>query len=180
MCKRKYTAEEKLLINNIKKSNKRCYYCNHGVKESYRTIDHKIPVSRGGFTIPENLVMSCEKCNIEKGFLTEEEYREYKEIADMRVSKNIKVSTLTALINSYKNESDKVRKEKDKLIKLNNEIAKIQLTIRDSKFSASYGYKLCKMLQDNLVEREVVNKNIRDLEDINKYIKSMRRLTKDK
>lgn len=180
MCRRKYTAEEKLLMNNIRKSNTRCYYCNHGVKESKRTIDHKTPLCRGGKTISENLVMSCFQCNNEKDFLTEEEYKEYKEVLDMRISKNIKVSTLNSLLDLYKNESDKVRKEKDKLIKLNNEIAKIQLTIRDSKLSASMGYKLCKKLQYNLIEIEVVKKNIKDLEDINKYIKSMRKLTMDK
>ncbi len=30
------------------------------------TIDHKIPLSRGGSNRLENLVLCCEKCNVEK------------------------------------------------------------------------------------------------------------------
>ncbi len=38
----------------------KCVYC--GSKEDL-TIDHKVPVSKGGKTIKYNLVTACRKCN---------------------------------------------------------------------------------------------------------------------
>lgn len=165
MCRRKYTTREVAIMNNIKKSNTRCYYCNEKVGINYRTVDHKIPISRGGLTVGKNLVMSCEKCNSEKGFLTEEEYREYKEIADMMVSKNIKVSTLNSFLDFYKAERNSLISEKKNLNKINKEIDKLILTIRDSKLLKIDCYNLCKMLQDNLKERDIANNKIIKLEN---------------
>lgn len=165
MCKRKYTTREVTLMNNIRKSNERCYYCNDKVGINYRTVDHKTPVSRGGLTVGKNLVMSCQKCNSEKGFLTEEEYREYREIADIMVSKNIKVSTLNSLLDSYKAERKLLISERNGLNKINKEIDKLMLTIRDSKLSTSDCYNFCKMLQDNLKERDIANNKIIKLEN---------------
>ena len=44
-----------------------CVYC--GVKLSAYTasLDHVIPLSRGGSNDPKNLVWSCKKCNYKKG-----------------------------------------------------------------------------------------------------------------
>lgn len=165
MCKRKYTTREVTLMNNIRKSNTRCYYCNEKVGINYRTVDHKIPVSRGGETIATNLVMSCERCNSEKGFLTEEEYREYREVADMLVSKNIKVTSLNSLLDSYKAERKSIISERKSLNKINKEIDKLILIIKDSKLSTSDCYNLCKMLQDNLKERDIANNKIIKLEN---------------
>lgn len=166
-------------MDSIRKSNERCYYCGCVVKESKRTVDHKIPFSRGGLTTSENLVMSCEKCNIEKGFLTEEEYREYKEIADIKVSENTVVVTLTTIINSYKSIEDDARKERSRLNNINKRITEIETTIRQSRFSASDGYKLCKMLQDNLIEREAINSNVRNMQYVRERIKSTKKSTED-
>ena len=180
MCDRKYTKKELTLMDSIRKSNERCYYCGCGVKENKRTVDHKMPFARGGLTQEDNLVMSCKKCNTEKGFLTEEEYREYKEIADIKVSENTVVVTLTAVINSYKNIEDDAKKEKNRLNNINQKIANIETTIRQSRFSASDGYKLCKMLQDNLIEKESIDKNVRNMQSVKEYIKSSRKTTEDK
>lgn len=180
MCKRKYKAKEVTLMNNIRKSNTRCYYCNEKVGINYRTVDHKIPLARGGLTTSDNLVMSCEKCNSEKGFLTEKEYREYKEIADIMVSKNIKVSTLNSLLDSYKAERESIISERKGLNKINKEIDKLILTIRDSKLSESDCYNLCKMLQENLKERDIANNKIIKLENnlrnFKKYKKEAKRM----
>lgn len=163
MCRRQYTTEETLLINTIKKLNTRCYYCGNKVGMNYRTVDHKTPISRGGETILENLCMSCEKCNSEKAFLTEEEYKEYKKVADMRVNKNVKVIALNSLLDSYKEDSESAIYEKKRLSKINKEIDNIILTIRASKVGD--WYKLCKMLQDKLVERDIANNKLITLEN---------------
>lgn len=44
-----------------------CQYCTTGLSENNITMDHVIPVSRGGKTNWENIVASCHVCNHEKG-----------------------------------------------------------------------------------------------------------------
>ena len=48
-----------------------CQYC--GVKTNALTIDHVIPKSRGGSDNWENVVASCQKCNVKKGNRTPKE-----------------------------------------------------------------------------------------------------------
>jgi hypothetical protein len=45
----------------------RCTYCWKLLKLSDSTLDHVIPVKRGGKNTPENMVLSCVPCNSEKG-----------------------------------------------------------------------------------------------------------------
>lgn len=53
-----------------------CYLCERvDLKLSEIHLDHVIPLSRGGDHTRENLRVSCADCNIEKGVLTEAEYR---------------------------------------------------------------------------------------------------------
>ena len=42
-----------------------------------KTIDHKIPVIKGGTNNKENLVLCCKHCNSQKNNKNEEEYREW-------------------------------------------------------------------------------------------------------
>jgi 5-methylcytosine-specific restriction endonuclease McrA len=58
---------------------RRCYYCELRLtltagKPNTMTLDHKIPLSRGGPNQPFNYVAACRPCNTEKGSLTEAEY----------------------------------------------------------------------------------------------------------
>jgi predicted GTPase len=55
-----------------------CYYCKNRVGKYSMTADHLIPLSRGGTNRIENLVISCKRCNNEKGSMTLEEYLQYK------------------------------------------------------------------------------------------------------
>lgn len=41
----------------------RCYYCNRGAE----SMDHLVPLSKGGANCVENLVPSCKSCNSKKG-----------------------------------------------------------------------------------------------------------------
>lgn len=62
------------------KTNGLCYYCKTKLsirKKSHRnpvTIDHYIPLSKGGFDDYDNKVPACRKCNNEKGDLMPEEF----------------------------------------------------------------------------------------------------------
>lgn len=78
MCKRIYTPDETKTMQNVRLMQPHvCYYCKIELKEEDITLDHKLPVSRGGETIEENLVIACKACNSEKSDMTEEEYKNY-------------------------------------------------------------------------------------------------------
>ena len=53
----------------------RCQYCGARGTDFDLTIDHIIPRSRGGRTVPENLCGACFTCNQRKGDRTPEEAR---------------------------------------------------------------------------------------------------------
>ena len=44
-----------------------CPYCNREFPVGQLTVDHIIPLSRGGQHIPENLTLACRPCNFSKG-----------------------------------------------------------------------------------------------------------------
>lgn len=50
-----------------------CHYC--GARKPL-AIDHKVPESKGGPTIPENLLTACVRCNSRKGSKSYEEFIE--------------------------------------------------------------------------------------------------------
>ncbi len=53
-----------------------CGYCGTPLPPSALTLDHRVPIARGGAFNLENLLPSCFVCNERKGCLTEEEYRQ--------------------------------------------------------------------------------------------------------
>lgn len=54
-----------------------CYFCKQQIVREERTMEHLIPLSRGGPHSASNIVMSCKSCNSSKTSKTEEEYYEY-------------------------------------------------------------------------------------------------------
>ena len=47
-----------------------CYYCEGGFALEDLTMDHIVPVARGGRSTPSNVVVACKNCNNEKKHLT--------------------------------------------------------------------------------------------------------------
>ena len=47
-----------------------CFYCGETVTRKTRSLDHMYPKVWGGVSIPDNLVISCVKCNSKKNCLT--------------------------------------------------------------------------------------------------------------
>ena len=43
-----------------------CYYCEQAFKPAELTMDHKIPVARGGRSTKGNVVPCCKECNTHK------------------------------------------------------------------------------------------------------------------
>ena len=51
-----------------------CYYCQVKIPKDSVTMDHIIPISRGGKSTKGNLVPCCPSCNLEKRSLTASEW----------------------------------------------------------------------------------------------------------
>jgi len=60
-----------------KKSAGRCYYCGGAFPPDELTMDHLIPLSRGGRTERQNIVPACKECNSRKKYLLPAEWDEY-------------------------------------------------------------------------------------------------------
>ena len=50
-----------------------CHYCGRQVGAENLTLDHVVPVARGGRSRPGNVVPCCRACNSQKGCLTQAE-----------------------------------------------------------------------------------------------------------
>jgi 5-methylcytosine-specific restriction endonuclease McrA len=55
----------------------KCYYCGGRFKPSDLTMDHKIPLSRGGTSEKNNIVPACKECNNRKKYMLPSEWEEY-------------------------------------------------------------------------------------------------------
>lgn len=51
-----------------------CVYCDEDLHEKEIHMDHVIPESQGGETTFANLQVTCRKCNLAKGVLSESEF----------------------------------------------------------------------------------------------------------
>lgn len=54
-----------------------CYYCGSPIPPSELTMDHIVPVARGGRSIKGNVVPACKTCNNNKKQLLPMEWEQY-------------------------------------------------------------------------------------------------------
>ncbi len=54
-----------------------CYYCRRRVGHRQLTMDHLIPLGRGGRSIRGNIVAACAECNARKKAMLPVEWSEY-------------------------------------------------------------------------------------------------------
>ncbi|SHK34134.1 HNH endonuclease [Desulfatibacillum alkenivorans DSM 16219] len=59
-----------------------CHYCGREFKPSDLTMDHLVPVARGGKTTKGNVVCACKECNNQKKYLLPMEWEQYLESLD--------------------------------------------------------------------------------------------------
>ena len=156
MCERIYTNSELTIIKNFKKSNPHiCAYCNKSIPSTETvTIDHKIPVCKGGKTIPENLTISCYPCNREKDDMTVEEYVIYKQKQD-NMLENYEVNiVINELVVMHNNIIKRIGAVNDEYNLVDKEITSLQHDIMWSKFNASEGYLLTKKMNELLLRKD--------------------------
>ena len=58
----------------IERDGLHCVYCDEDLTDKEIHLDHVIPESKGGTTSYNNLQVTCRKCNLSKGILTEDEF----------------------------------------------------------------------------------------------------------
>lgn len=58
----------------------KCFYCGLSLRAGISTVDHIIPIIRGGTNQMTNLVASCSNCNLEKSEMSLGEYRLYRSL----------------------------------------------------------------------------------------------------
>lgn len=54
-----------------------CYYCGDKVSHQELTMDHLVPLARGGRSTKDNLVPCCKSCNTKKKTMLPVEWEEY-------------------------------------------------------------------------------------------------------
>ncbi|MFC1885026.1 HNH endonuclease [Thermodesulfobacteriota bacterium] len=54
-----------------------CHYCQSHVGMDSLTMDHIVPISRGGKSKKGNLVPACKRCNSKKKYMLPVEWEEY-------------------------------------------------------------------------------------------------------
>ena len=73
-------AKERIPVNLrrmvIERDGLRCVYCGVDLVNAEVHLDHVIPESQGGATSYSNLQVTCRKCNLEKGVLTESQFED--------------------------------------------------------------------------------------------------------
>lgn len=67
-----------------KTSSGACYYCGEKVGFKNLTMDHIIPLARGGRSTKDNLVPCCKACNIKKQSALPVEWDEYMELLEKK------------------------------------------------------------------------------------------------
>ena len=55
----------------------RCHYCGRETPISELTMDHVVPLTRGGHSVKSNLVTCCKECNNRKKNLLPQEWEDY-------------------------------------------------------------------------------------------------------
>ena len=58
---------------------RKCYYCNSEVPSKELTMDHIVPIIRGGKSAKNNVVPACKECNNKKKHALPIEWEEYLE-----------------------------------------------------------------------------------------------------
>jgi len=62
---------EKQVIDKLKKQDYKCIYCKVDIKECF-SIDHIVPLAKGGSNNIENIDLVCKSCNTRKGTRSKE------------------------------------------------------------------------------------------------------------
>jgi len=66
-------------------ANGKCYYCGANFAPKELTLDHIVPLVRGGRTAKGNCVVACKQCNSKKQDMLPSEWQEYLQYLEQQV-----------------------------------------------------------------------------------------------
>lgn len=70
-----HTADD--VLSKIEQQKGLCYYCNGDISGGKHTVDHYIPIAKGGSNGPDNIVIACARCNCSKSDKLPDEFFSY-------------------------------------------------------------------------------------------------------
>lgn len=116
------------------RDNRVCFFCNKKLKFRQISIDHYLPLSKGGTDDVFNLVLSCKKCNLEKKDLI---IMDYKDIIISNLKKAVEDNIVTAQNTKFKhNEIIDITQKIYKIEYINNyyvfQSNKYRITVKDN------------------------------------------------
>ena len=147
-------SENRVDIVKFKKESENiCHYCGKKItNKDELTVDHVVPVSKGGENEKDNFVISCKTCNREKSNLSAERYTEFLNI--------IKIMSESSILESVEKAINGL---KEIIIGFNGEIyaMKAKLTAAEKKRAAVLDSMMFKRF--NVVQGYDYAKELRDL-----------------
>jgi HNH endonuclease len=88
-----------------------CEYCERRVfrdldpnAPAFATVEHRIPLSRGGLDVRDNVSIACRRCNSEKGSLT---YDEFMSVRDDPVARKNLQTVVMGLVSTIQSDQMK-------------------------------------------------------------------------
>ena len=149
------------LVKIAKETGRVCAYCGKEItNENDLTLDHVIPVSKGGKDSSENLVIACKACNSEKANLDVNKYAHFLNIMNSLAQNNDNdfmketISGLKILLKNFNDELKEIKKRKSYLEK--KRLATLESMMYD-KFNVIRGYDFAKKLRDMTEELYNIN-----------------------
>lgn len=110
---KKYERETHFTISMLRELaktviGKPCKYCGEIIDHNNISMDHIVPLSRGGNSTIENIQLICKKCNTQKDKMLDYEFTKLKELVnsfsdESRIYVNKKLSMLGGFNGYYKN-----------------------------------------------------------------------------
>lgn len=126
-------------INRLKHQEYKCFYCKRDITLKNATIDHIIPVSKGGVGLQFNKVMACTWCNCRKADLNADIF--------MKWIKSLQSHEIGSREIKFVPEQEKYRRLINKLKTLKNRIAHNQIGINTRKYNVVQNHKLIRSLR---------------------------------
>ena len=147
------------IIKFKEESEKICYYCGKKItKKEDLTVDHIIPVSKGGRTSKDNLVIACKACNAEKANLDVGKYLEFVNIMNTaeQINKTDAVSKIIGgLKETIQNFNTELNNVKKKISSLERKRSAVLQSMMYKKFNVIQGYDYAKTLRE--LSEEIFN-----------------------
>ena len=159
------------IVKFKKESEKICHYCGKKItNKDELTVDHVIPVSKGGENAKDNFVISCKTCNREKANLSAERYTEFLNIIKVMGESGSMLESVEKAINGLKEIiigfNGEIYAMKTKLAAAEKKRSAVLDSMMFKKFNVVQGYDYAKELRDLTEEIYNLKLNISQMSKI--------------